>query len=205
MAHGTLSVLIREEDYRPFLVALYSLACFAADSGNRYSPEDAYIPGGTPGDGNKYHWPSRVNSVLQPKVGLRWLLCYEENDQELCHLQKAAPKHWFRGGETICVDNCRTRFGLISWSTIATSDDSWKISLSTSKGFSGDIALHIHPDNGARIRTTSGGAIQKCYVFSRAPCSKTPPRSNPLSPDPRICMQTSSIGPQESQEVHFIT
>src|SRR5581483_5670934 len=31
MAHGTLSVLIRAEDYRPYLLALYTLVCYAAD------------------------------------------------------------------------------------------------------------------------------------------------------------------------------
>ncbi len=45
---------IRQDDYRPFLLTLYSLCCYAADSGNRYSPEDAYIPGGRPAEGNPY-------------------------------------------------------------------------------------------------------------------------------------------------------
>jgi hypothetical protein len=42
-----------------------------------------------------------VNSALQPTLGLRWLLCYEENHRDVCNLQKAAPKHWFAKGERI--------------------------------------------------------------------------------------------------------
>lgn len=43
----------------------------------------------------------RSKSILQPTLGLRWLLCYEEADAEICHLQKAAPKYWFKAGERI--------------------------------------------------------------------------------------------------------
>ncbi len=85
MAHGTLAARIRQDDYRPFLLTLYSLCCYAADSGNRYSPEDAYLPGSFPGDGNAYAWSAVVNSVLQPTLGLRWLLCYEESNRDICH------------------------------------------------------------------------------------------------------------------------
>jgi hypothetical protein len=71
MDHGTLSVRIRQEDYRPFLLTLYALCCYGADSGNRYAPEDAYVPGSYPGEGSPYGWSAVVNSVLQPTLGLR--------------------------------------------------------------------------------------------------------------------------------------
>ncbi len=159
MAHGTLSVHIRQPDYRPFLLALYGLVCFAADSGNRYSPEDAYIPGGRPDRGNPSFSSAVVNSVLQPALGLRWLLCYEESDQDICHLQKAAPKHWFQHGETISVRNCPTRFGTIQWSTKAVAGRQWKVTLDVPKGFSADIQVHIHPSDGQPIRNTSMGSM----------------------------------------------
>src|SRR6185437_10417684 len=114
---------------------LYALVCYAADSGNRYSPEDAFIPGSFAGEGNRYGWSAVVNSVLQPTLGLRWLLCYEEWDNDVCHLQKAAPKHWFANGEEISVANCPTRFGSLSWSTRAVSNHHWKITLDCEKGF----------------------------------------------------------------------
>jgi hypothetical protein len=100
-----------------------------------------------------------VNSVLQPALGLRWLLCYEENDQDICHLQKAAPKHWFQQGETISVRNCPTRFGTIQWSTNAVADRQWKVTLDVPKGFSADIQVHIHPSDGQPIRNTSMGSM----------------------------------------------
>ncbi len=168
MAHGTLSVHIRQSDYRPFLLALYGLVCFAADSGNRYSPEDAYIPGGSADKGNPFFSSAVVNSVLQPALGLRWLLCYEESDHDICHLQKAAPKHWFKQGKTISVRNCPTRFGTIQWSTKAVADRQWKVTLDVPKGFSADIQVHIHPSDGQPIRNTSMGSISGDMVILKS-------------------------------------
>ncbi len=157
MAHGTLAVKIRQEDYRPFLLTLYSLCCYAADSGNRYSPEDAYLPGSFPGDGSPYAWSSVVNSVLQPALGLRWLLCYEESDRDVCHLQKAAPKHWFAAGQRIRVEKCPTRFGHLSWTTTATSDREWRIEVSFPDEFQADLMIHVHPADGRTLVSSSAG------------------------------------------------
>jgi hypothetical protein len=169
MDHGTLAVKIRQQDYRPFLLNLYALVCYAADSGNRYAPEDAYIPGSFPGDGGRYGWASVINSTLQPTLGLRWLLCYEESDKEVCHLQKAAPKHWFAKGQTISVAKCPTRFGQVQWSTQSVSDHQWKVKLQIPAGFSGDIQIHVHPPDGGLLHKTSVGSIENNSVMlSRA-------------------------------------
>ena len=168
MAHGTLSVRIRQEDYRPFLLNLYALTCYAADSGNRYSPEDAWIPGGAPVQGSRYGWSAVVNSVLQPAMGLRWLLCYEEGNRELCHLQKGAPKHWFETGERICVRSCPTRFGRLGWSTTARSDRSWQIEIDFEGAFSGDLLVHIHPPDGQPLRHTSAGVLSGSAIHLTA-------------------------------------
>lgn len=159
MEHGTLAVKIRQDDYRPFLLTLYSLLCYAADSGNRYSPEDAFLPGSFPGDGSPYGWSAVVNSVLQPALGLRWLLCYEEANRDVCHLQKAAPKHWFGAGQRIKVAKCPTRFGSLSWTTEAVSAREWKIDLSLQPGFRGDLIVHIHPANGDTLLSSSAGKL----------------------------------------------
>jgi hypothetical protein len=165
MEHGTLAVKIRQEDYRPFLLTLYALVCYAADSGSRYSPEDAYIPGGYPGDGAPWGWSAVVNSALQPTLGLRWLLCYEENHREVCHLQKAAPKHWFGKGERIAVRECPTRFGTIAWTTEATSDSTWHATIEAPAGFSGEVHLHIHPPAGGALRSASVGTVERSAVI----------------------------------------
>ncbi len=159
MEHGTLSVKIREDDYRSFLLTLYGLVCFAADSGNRYSPEDALLPGGTAGEGQKYSWSATVNSVLQPTLGLRWLLCYEESDKPRVHLQKAAPSHWFAAGNVIAVERCPTRFGLITWKTEAKDDAHWTINLQLPPHFDADLILHLHPPQGKRLSRTSIGVL----------------------------------------------
>lgn len=166
MEHGTLAVKIRQDDYRSFLLTLYGLVCFAADSGNRYSPEDALLPGGWAGEGNRYAWSAVVNSVLQPTLGLRWLLCYEESDEDVCHLQKAAPKHWFRPGERIAVQRCPTRFGTLGWETESRPARQWRVKLSFASPFTGSIKLHIHPHDGAMIRRTSQGRVEgDCVVL----------------------------------------
>lgn len=164
MAHGTLSVRIRQQDYRPFLLNLYALACYAADCGNFYSPEDAWVPGGAPLEGSRYGWSAVINSVLQPAMGLRWLLCYEENNAEVCHLQKAAPKHWFASGQKIRVGKCPTRFGRISWTTIAKSDRSWEVQLDFESPFTGDLNVHIHPPDGQPLQHSSIGTVSGQFV-----------------------------------------
>ena len=166
MEHGTLVVRIRQDDYRPFLLTLYGLVCYAADSGNRYSPEDAYLPGSYPGEGNRYGWSSVVNSALQPTLGLRWLLCYEESDRAVCHLQKAAPRHWFAAGEHIRVEHCPTRWGAISWTTEAADGRSWNITVDAEAGFStATVAVHIHPPDGLPLRSSTAGRIEHDRVI----------------------------------------
>ena len=159
MEHGTLSVKIRRDDYRSYLLTLYALVCYAADSGNRYAPEDAYIPGSYPGEQSRYGWSAVINSTLQPTLGLRWLLCYEENDRDLCHLQKAAPKHWFEKGKRIAVQRCPTRFGTITWKCEATENDTWEVLLQAHAGFTGDVLLHIHPPSGAKLASSTLGSV----------------------------------------------
>lgn len=167
MEHGTLAVKIRQGDYRSFLLTLYGLLCYTADSGNRYSPEDALIPDGYAGEGNKYWWSAVVNSVLQPALGLRWLLCYEESDAEVCHLQKAAPKHWFKSGEKIVVERCPTRFGLLGWMTEAVSDHQWQVILHLPEKFDGTLKIHIHPPDERSLTKASVGTIEKnCITLS---------------------------------------
>jgi hypothetical protein len=169
MDHGSLAVKIRQDDYRPFLLNLYALVCYAADCGNRYSPEDALIPGSFAGEGDRYGWASVVNSALQPALGLRWLLCYEESDSDVCHLQKAAPKHWFGRGNTIVVSGCPTRFGTLSWTMNAISDREWKVTVDIPKGFMGDLVVHIHPIDGAPVRSSTIGTVAKqSVVLSKA-------------------------------------
>jgi hypothetical protein len=168
MEHGSLAVKIRQEDYRPFLLTLYALVCYSADSGSRYSPEDAYIPGSYPGDGAPWGWSAVINSTLQPALGLRWLLCYEENDRDVCHLQKAAPKHWFGKGARIAVRKCPTRFGTIGWTTEATSDSSWHIRIEAPAAFGGEVHLHIHPLAGGPLRSASIGTIDGSAVVLSA-------------------------------------
>lgn len=159
MAHGTLAVRIRQQDYRPFLLNLYALTTYCGDSGNFYSPEDAWIPGGQPLQGSRYGWSAVVNSVLQPALGLRWLLCYEENHANACHLQKAAPKHWFASGQKIRVGQCPTRFGRLSWTTVAKSDRHWQVTLDFESPFTADLVIHIHPPNNQPLKHTTHGTI----------------------------------------------
>lgn len=164
MSHGTLAVRIRQDDYRPFLLTLYALCCYAADSGNRYSPEDAFLPGSYPGEGNKYGWSAVVNSVLQPTLGLRWLLCYEESDHDVCHLQKAAPKHWFASGERIHVEHCPTRFGELSWTTESQGNGVWRVRIQPAAAFSARLVVHIHAPDGKPLASASTGAVQRDRV-----------------------------------------
>ncbi|MDE3179734.1 MAG: hypothetical protein KGM47_08745, partial [Acidobacteriota bacterium] len=169
MSHGTLAMRIRQEEYRPFLLTLYGLCCYTCDSGSRYSPEDALLPGGHPEEGSPYGWSAVVNSELQPAMGLRWLLCYEEHDRDVVHLQKAAPNQWFREGEMIRVRGCPTRFGPLNWSTQSAPGGAgrakWQVKIEFSKPFAADLAVHIHPPDGLPLRSTSAGAFRRDRVM----------------------------------------
>jgi hypothetical protein len=169
MSHGTLAVRIRQDDYRPFLLTLYALCCYTMDSGNWYSPEDAMLPGSYAGEGSPYGWSAVVNSELQPALGLRWLLCYEEHDRAVVHLQKAAPKHWFAPGERIRVENCPTRFGAITWVTEslphAKTSRGWRVHIQVENSFSADLFLHIHPPDRESLQSTSLGRLEKTCVI----------------------------------------
>jgi hypothetical protein len=164
MEHGTLAGRIRQDDYRPFLLALYGNLCYAMDSGSRYAPEDALLPGNYPGEGSPYAWSAVINSELQPALALRWLLCYEEHDHRIVHLQKAAPKHWFEAGEKIGVRNCPTRFGTLSWSTQAVGGagkrPQWHVTIELASGFSADLVVHIHPPDRQALKSTSVGELR---------------------------------------------
>jgi hypothetical protein len=172
MSHGTLAYLIRQDDYRPFLLTLYALACYTMDSGSRYSPEDTYLPGGHPGEGSRYGWSAVINSELQPALGLRWLLCYEEHDRAVVHLQKAAPKHWFAAGEKIHVENCPTRFGHITWTTESLSGPGnsvrWRCRLKLEKPLAADLILHVHTPDGRPLKSASMGNARRDRVVLNA-------------------------------------
>ncbi len=170
MEHGTLAGRLRQDDYRPFLLALYGNLCYAMDSGSRYAPEDALLPGNFPGEGSKYAWSAVINSTLQPTMALRWLLCWEEHDRSgatpTVHLQKAAPKHWFSAGTRIAVERCPTRFGEIGWTT-EPAGDGFTVTLELPERFAADLAVHVHrPDGRALTRASEGGIRGTAVVLA---------------------------------------
>lgn len=117
-----------------------------------------------------------MNSELQLAMGLRWLLCYEEHDRAVVHLQKAAPKHWFAAGEEIRVENCPTRFGPISWATKSRNKGAWTIEIQFKKPFDADLIVHVHPPTRSPLRSTSFGELHKDRV--RLPASLLKGRSS---------------------------
>jgi hypothetical protein len=168
MSHGTLAGRIRMDDYRPFLLTLYALCCYTMDPGSWYSPEDALLPGGHPLEGSPYGWSAVVNSELQPAMGLRWLLCYEEHDRAVVHLEKAAPKDWFAAGQEIRVEHCPTRFGHVSWMTQALSGATrarWRVDVQFEDSFDADLIIHIHPPDRQPLKSTSIGQLEASRVL----------------------------------------
>ncbi len=168
MEHGTLAGRIREDDYRPFLLALYGNLCYAMDSGSRYSPEDALLPGNYPGEGSPYAWSAVVNSELQPTMALRWLLCWEEHDRPgvtpTVHLQKGAPKHWFAAGQKIAVERCPTRFGEIGWVTEPAAGG-WRVTLDLPARYEANLLVHVHPPDGRALTRSSLGEVRRGAVL----------------------------------------
>ena len=99
------------------------------------------------------------------------MVCYEEHDRNVVHLQKAAPKHWFSPGEMIRVEKCPTRFGLVSWSTVSVGEANsarWKLEVRFFGPFDADLVVHIHHPNGEPLKSTSLGELQRERVVLRA-------------------------------------
>jgi len=57
------------------------------------------------------------------------------------------------------VGNCPTRFGRLSWSTVAHGDRSWEVQVDFDSAFSGDLLIHIHAPDGQPLRHTSAGTL----------------------------------------------
>ncbi|HUX35334.1 MAG TPA: hypothetical protein VMV51_15790 [Gemmatimonadaceae bacterium] len=168
MEHGTLAGRIREDDYRPFLLALYGNLCYAMDSGSRYAPEDALLPGNYPGEGSPYAWSAVINSELQPAMALRWLLCWEEHDRPgatpTVHLQKAAPRHWFARGTRIAVERCPTRFGELAWVT-EPAGSGWRVTLDVPERYAANVMVHVHRPDGRALSRANVGAVRGSAVL----------------------------------------
>lgn len=168
MEHGTLAYLIRQDDYGPFLPTLYGEQRYASDSGNRYTPEDALVPSSYPGEGDPGGWSAKADSTIQPAIGLRWLLCYEEHDKDVVYLQKAAPQDWFKPGERIRVEMCPTRFGLISWTTesLATANVAprWRLQIQVGKFHNATLVVQIHPPERQALKSTSVGDVYTDHI-----------------------------------------
>ena len=46
----------------------------------------------------------------------------------------------------------------------AISDGEWKVTVDIPKGFAGDLVIHIHPADGAPLRSSTIGAVAKQSV-----------------------------------------
>jgi hypothetical protein len=116
-----------------------------------------------------YHGAIIINTYFDDRtLGLRWLLCYEEHDRPLVHLQKAAPIHCFASGEKIHVEKCPTRFGHISWTTEAEAGPEnrprWTVTIEFEKSYTADLVVRIHPPDRQPLRSTSLGNLQRDRV-----------------------------------------
>jgi hypothetical protein len=79
-----------QQSYRPFLLTLYALIRYAADSGNRYSPEDAYIPGSYPAEGRPGDGLQWSTAHCRPRFG--YGACYAMRNAEALVRERRADR-----------------------------------------------------------------------------------------------------------------
>ena len=131
--------------------------------GEPLRPRDPLLPGNFPDEGSPYACSAVVNSELQPTPGFPWLLCDEEHDEDVVHLQKAAPCHWFSPGERIRVEMCPTRFGPLSLVTESLTPVAVpprclvKIQLAEFKNAT--LLVHLHPPDRQPVKAASLGEL----------------------------------------------
>ncbi len=164
MSHGTLAGRIRQDDYRPFLLALYALCCYTMDSGSRYSPEDAMLPGGYPGDGSSLWMVGSGEQRVAGGAGAALAAVLRGTRPRCRSSAEGRAKILVSARRADSRQNCPTRFGPLSWTTTATDAGGWKVILALQQPLAADLHLHIHPPDGRPLRGASVGTVENAQV-----------------------------------------
>ena len=100
--------ILQHDWIREFMLSYYSILAHGYTPGTWVSVESAAL------DNSRYA-PYATPSELNIPVLTRWMLVFEDPNEPILWLDKAAPQHWLENGKKIGVSGAPTRFGTVSY------------------------------------------------------------------------------------------
>jgi hypothetical protein len=107
ISYGYAQMLMRLGRIEEYILFLYAHRYHDHTRGSWTAGEVSGITGG----GAIFCIPAQQTIPLL----VRWMLVFEDSDQDTLHLGRAIPREWIATGKTIAIDQAPTRYGRISY------------------------------------------------------------------------------------------
>lgn len=149
--------LLHRDRVRHYLLGFYGDLAVHRMRGTFTAYEQVAIRGLS---GRTYMADYCVPAQLVTPLMTKWMLVFEERDEDVLWLCRAAPRRWLASADGIAVRRATTRWGTVNFAVVPCEDDSIhaKIEL-PSADFPAEIRL--------RVRTPSGKQIQSVSINGR--------------------------------------
>lgn len=107
VSYGYAQQLLRSGRIEEYLLFLHSHRYHSHTPGTWIAGEVTGITGDLP----LYCMPAQMT---MPKL-VRWMLVFEDSDQDVLHLGRAIPREWLKSGKPIAITGAPTRWGLVDF------------------------------------------------------------------------------------------
>jgi len=111
ISYGYAQALLRLDRIEEFLLFLYSHRYHAHTRGSWTAGEVT----GITGDSGTYCVPAQQTIPLL----VRWMLVFEDSDEDRLYLAKGLPREWVASGKEIRIEQAPTRWGRVTFSLVA--------------------------------------------------------------------------------------
>ncbi len=145
--------LLRMDKIDKFLMIYYAHMAYSQARGTFFASEHS--------DLIRFFPPHCIPSQLTIPIASKWMLVFEEKDEELLWLNKAAPRDWLDDGKEIKVVNAPTRWGSVSYH-VKSKARQGKLSLKI------ELSGRMQPDKiVCRLRTARNLKIEKAVCDNK--------------------------------------
>ncbi|HEY4301233.1 MAG TPA: hypothetical protein VGM73_10190 [Candidatus Didemnitutus sp.] len=147
LSYGQAYGLLQRDFIREFLLMFYSLSAHQYTRGTWTAPETRQLADGV--DAAPYCVPAQL---VEPLL-LRWMLAFEEPEENVLWLAKATPRDWLADGQSISAQRVPTRWGRVGFiieSHLAQRSLHAEINLPPTS-FPAEIRIRFRAPDGARL------------------------------------------------------